>query len=127
LLAVIHALDEVAGFVVCQEERGAASVGRLRDLLERRAGQLVDAVRPGRRTLELEKQRQLSKLPLELLLRIEELLVLLNQRQNESRVVDRDGRLRAEGSEDGLVVVGEACPCALVQNLQDADGTANPT
>src|SRR5690606_18910552 len=91
-------LHEIAGLVFGQKQRrplGLADGGKLR---QNRSCQQLQRRGPRGRTLQLEQQLEVTHLQLELFFRVEQLLVLLNQRQKEPAVVDRDRGLGAEGS-----------------------------
>ena len=61
--------------------------------------------------------------PFELLLGLEQLLVLLGQRQEEPGVVDGHSGLRAECEQGRLVLGAELLALELVQHLDHADGS----
>ena len=69
--------------------------------------QLVERRRAPHRALEVEEQLQIADAVLELLLRVEQLHVLLRDRDEQARVVDGDRGLGGERREDDRVVVGE--------------------
>jgi len=74
-VTIVTPLDEIACLLVGEQERATARITRARDLREGCECKLVDAGRARRGALELEQQREFPKLPLELLLRLDQLLI----------------------------------------------------
>ena len=115
----LRSIDEIEEYaflaLVHHHAAGLCSAGS-RGFNHHRFGQVREGGRAGHRTLELEQQLQILHAVLELLLRLNELHVLLNHRQKEPGVIDRHRSLSRQGRKQFFVVLRElAVPAGLVE------------
>jgi hypothetical protein len=112
--------------VLVDEEHGPSSrVARGSRLLKQPPHQLLRRGSAPHGALQLEEQLEMTHALLELVLGFEQLLVLLNDREQETAVVDGDGGFGGQSFEQSLVVGRELPALLLVEHLHDTDGLAH--